>query len=483
MSMHIGKCWQVSSEHLLFMQISLPQGVAGLGGKNKGYLVIQYAQAHRKISFAAEKPAAKNLHANDLSGNLSQYWRKHADGLSLLSHLADSEWGDVLQFGRSDGAVALILWLSREKPPVLGLIDQKGVRQSAVTQNQTFTKKQDVTESLPLAVRDGLTKTGSGFAFLEDKGNAPDSSEETLAAKENTPPKDASSQALRALRQQLKRKEKTLKKALSGAQRKVASLADVDQAKAVASWLKDHIDTIDNADHEVVIPLPTGDEVFSWKKRLGPGGNLDKAFHQAKRLARSRDDGLAQVQEVERHLLQLQQDIALCDQAPETVSGSIELGMRKRHGLVTQKVITANSTSKANRAGTATLGRKFLLVGGCIATLGRAAAENDQITKAAKSNDLWLHAVDGTGAHVILSGAGRSNAGDRDKLWRQGAILALHFSRFKTSQSGEVYVARRGDIKKPKGWAPGLWQVTRAQRLRISFMDVELAQIMSEEVT
>lgn len=82
--------------------------------------------------------------------------------------------------------------------------------------------------------------------------------------------------------------------------------------------------------------------------------------------------------------------------------------------------------------------------------VGKQAKDNDELSlKIAKKDDLWLHARDVSGSHVII----RKKAGQNfpDKVIETAAGLALWFSKRKTESLAPVIYTEKKFIRKRKG--------------------------------
>ena len=87
--------------------------------------------------------------------------------------------------------------------------------------------------------------------------------------------------------------------------------------------------------------------------------------------------------------------------------------------------------------------------------VGRAAKDNDNLTfKLAKPSDLWLHAGDYPGSHVIVRNPTRKEVPHRTII--EAAQLAARFSQASEDSKVVVHYAERKFLSKPKGAAPGL---------------------------
>ncbi|RYY10904.1 MAG: DUF814 domain-containing protein, partial [Cytophagaceae bacterium] len=92
--------------------------------------------------------------------------------------------------------------------------------------------------------------------------------------------------------------------------------------------------------------------------------------------------------------------------------------------------------------------------------VGRNAANNDLLTqKYAHKDDLWLHAKDVTGSHVVI----RHRAGQPvpEPVIEHAAQLAGWYSRRQHDSLCPVTVTPKKFVRKPKGALPGQVVVER----------------------
>jgi predicted ribosome quality control (RQC) complex YloA/Tae2 family protein len=92
--------------------------------------------------------------------------------------------------------------------------------------------------------------------------------------------------------------------------------------------------------------------------------------------------------------------------------------------------------------------------------VGRNAQNNDLLTQRyAHKDDLWLHAKDVTGSHVVI----RHKSGQvvPEPVVERAAQLAAWYSRRKNDSLCPVTVTPKKFVRKPKGAAPGAVAVER----------------------
>jgi predicted ribosome quality control (RQC) complex YloA/Tae2 family protein len=99
--------------------------------------------------------------------------------------------------------------------------------------------------------------------------------------------------------------------------------------------------------------------------------------------------------------------------------------------------------------------RRYQSSDGYEVLVGRTARDNDQLTfRVARPNDLWLHAGDYPGSHVIVRNSSRTDIPHRTII--EAAQLAAKFSQARKDAKVDIHYTRRKFLTKPKGSAPGL---------------------------
>jgi predicted ribosome quality control (RQC) complex YloA/Tae2 family protein len=99
--------------------------------------------------------------------------------------------------------------------------------------------------------------------------------------------------------------------------------------------------------------------------------------------------------------------------------------------------------------------------------VGRAAKDNDQLTfKVARAHDLWLHAADYPGSHVIVRNPQRGEDVPHRTII-EAAQLAAYFSQAKRDAKVSVHYTPRKFLSKPKGAAPGLVRMSSFRSLLV----------------
>lgn len=108
--------------------------------------------------------------------------------------------------------------------------------------------------------------------------------------------------------------------------------------------------------------------------------------------------------------------------------------------------------------------------------VGRSSRDNDTMrSKFAKGNDIWLHARDWPGSHVILKTADHSLPDLID-----AALLAAHYSKGKNDSTLEVTWTQVKHVRKPKGASPGLVYVAGGQTIVVDPQHPRLSELLAQ---
>jgi predicted ribosome quality control (RQC) complex YloA/Tae2 family protein len=129
---------------------------------------------------------------------------------------------------------------------------------------------------------------------------------------------------------------------------------------------------------------------------------------------------------------------------------------------------TSSRSTKARQktADSVTGARRYRSSDGYEILVGRAARDNDQLTfRIARPYDLWLHAADYPGSHVIVRNPTRADIPHRTII--EAAQLAAAFSQAKRDAKVDVHYTQRKFLSKPKGAAPGLVRMSSFRSLTV----------------
>lgn len=230
--------------------------------------------------------------------------------------------------------------------------------------------------------------------------------------------------------------------------------ADAERHRKEADLLMANLYLLRKGMAEAELPDWEGGRVaIALDPALGPNENATRLYDQARKEARAAERVPALVERVESELARL---------------GA--LGERAERGEATPEEVAA-AVPVVERAGAGRVEaaplpyRRYRTSGGLEVRVGRSSRGNDELTfRHSSPNDIWLHARDVAGAHVILRwSAADANPPARDLL--EAAVLASLHSRARTSGTVAVDWTRRKYVRKPRKSGPGQVAFERGRTL------------------
>lgn len=243
-------------------------------------------------------------------------------------------------------------------------------------------------------------------------------------------------QYTKQLEQQLKRCENTLQKS----KERLQALRNA-RFEELGHLIMAHLHAIEPGSEEV--------EIFDFYKeaplriklnpQLSPQQNAERFYRKAKNQKIEEQKLLQTIETKENEWLRLQTLLQSLDECHDFKSLR---RWAKQHGFAGQ--------SKADES----LPFKRFEYKGFQIWVGKNAKSNDLLTQRfAHKNDLWLHAKDVAGSHVVIKRSGQKQI-PRDVI-EKAASLAAYYSKRKTDSLCPVIVTEKKYVRKPKGLAPG----------------------------
>ncbi len=196
----------------------------------------------------------------------------------------------------------------------------------------------------------------------------------------------------------------------------------------------------------------------------------DRYFHKYKKARR----GIA---EVEKRLKELKQDIRWLEEQIWLVENAIEAAdlpiVEKKRASKTKATKQVNKRKKPYFP-------VFLAIDDCRYYVGKNGRQNDLLTfSLARKNDLWFHANDVPGAHVILK---KMNGKATEEEIVRGALLAAWFSFARESSKVPVDTTEVAWVKKVPGGGPGRVSYTHQKTVFVNPQDAKkLVELAAEE--
>lgn len=466
LKLRILKSW-VSQDHTLIFQCqsSLPHV------PKKIHLILDLKQQSFGASLRAEKPGeASANHA------FIQILRKHLPQFTIREIRCEPMTGDIYipLLAGTDTNTCWHLRLSKSKPPLASLISPDQQILVSHGQKGTFTKRHQLEAPLPQGpFRNLLPELFAHWESPEEDAQDAEEGENEAQAEGTAAP--TISKAQRELRSRLKRKLRTVTKTLEKLRRELPSAEEVKRLEQQATLLQTYSYLVKGESIALTLdPALTGLEevvTIDLDSEKSRGQQIEFAFHQARRTRRSRELGQKQLDQAEAQALTLIRDMDAL--AREEMSEAEREALIRRYQLP-----DLGRTSSKGETPSAKPFKTYAANTGHTLLVGKGAHENDALTKAARSNDYWLHAVGVTGSHVIIPVTADIRQTLPPALQKEAAILALHFSKFKEDLAGECYVTRKAQLKKPKGMPPGLWQINKSESIFVRYTAEELQRLL-----
>jgi len=220
---------------------------------------------------------------------------------------------------------------------------------------------------------------------------------------------------------------------------------------------------------EVTLPnwfSPEGGEItVPLDNRLTPGQNAQKYFKKYQKARSARETAAVQRDKTLEEMDYLESMLMDAEQC----TGESELEEIRKE-LIRTGYMKKVTSRKQQRQLPASKPYRYLSADGIEILVGKNSIQNDRLTQGARGDEMWLHAKDMPGSHVII------RAEDEIPLptLKQAAMLAAWYSKGRTSSMVPVDYTRKKYVKKPSGAAPGKVIYTHQ---KTAFMTVEEKEI------
>ena len=179
---------------------------------------------------------------------------------------------------------------------------------------------------------------------------------------------------------------------------------------------------------------------------------IEKRFKRATKLSRSRDHTKRRIEQVGQEIASLERAVSAVETATGFGGAIAELD-RLAPALAPSR---SRAAAKRDRtAGQGTPFRQFDLDDMWFVLVGRNNKENDELTfHNAAPSDLWFHAQQVAGSHVVLKCRGNPGA-PPSHILEAAAAIAAHYSKSKHSGLAPVIYTERKYVRKFRGAKPG----------------------------
>jgi len=183
---------------------------------------------------------------------------------------------------------------------------------------------------------------------------------------------------------------------------------------------------------------------------LSPSENAQRYFKKYQKAKKTRTTAARQLDQTQSEIQYLQgvkTSIELADTLDELELIRPEL---VQQGYMKEK--TGRSRSKTRTGQPASRPLEFIL-GEVKIYVGKNNRQNDELYRNTQPADIWLHAKDIPGAHVIIKTSGKEI---QDKVINRAAGLAAYYSKGRESTNVPVDYTFARYVRKPRGAKPGM---------------------------
>lgn len=191
-----------------------------------------------------------------------------------------------------------------------------------------------------------------------------------------------------------------------------------------------------------------------------PSENAQNYFHTYQKLKKSKEVVQIEIKKAEDEILYFDRLIQQVESAREVDIEEIREELREQNYLKKKPATKGNRKNKPKKPAP----QSFESTDGTLIYVGRNNKQNEYLTnRMANKSDIWLHAKDIPGSHVVI----RDEDPSEDTLF-EAAQLAANFSKSSQSSSVPVDYTRIRNVKKPSGAKPGFVTYDSQQTLFVT---------------
>ncbi len=247
-------------------------------------------------------------------------------------------------------------------------------------------------------------------------------------------------------------------KRIEALERELAEAQNPEEWKRKADWLLTYAYQIPEGTAHVTLDTDAGPLPVDLDPTLSAVENAQRYYRRYQKAKRAQKEIPARLEDARSQLAfleQLETDLNLAQDASEI-------------GEVERALVDAGFARRDRKRVSPPPARPltFTTPEGFTVLVGRSARLNDEITfRRAAPDDLWFHARNVPGAHVILRSGGRPVS---EETLRRVAALAAYYSAARDSASVDVQVARVRDVRRHPSGRPGQVLLRREEVIRVS---------------
>ena len=267
--------------------------------------------------------------------------------------------------------------------------------------------------------------------------------------------KQQASELIRRVENELQKNRQKLKKQ----ENELQATENAEEFRQKGELLTTFLHQVPNDQDQVVLDNYYTNQpiTISLDKALTPNQNAQKYFKRYQKLKEAVKYLTELIQETKSTILYLESVETVLNQAGLDEIAEI------REELIQTGFIRRRQREKIQKRKKP---EKYLASDGkTIILVGRNNLQNEELTfKIARKDELWFHAKDIPGSHVVITG----NLNPSDEVKTDAAELAAYFSKGRLSNLVQVDMIQIKKLNKPTGGKPGFVTYTGQKTLRVT---------------
>ena len=267
--------------------------------------------------------------------------------------------------------------------------------------------------------------------------------------------KQQASELIRRVENELQKNRQKLKKQ----EKELQATENAEEFRQKGELLTTFLHQVPNDQNQVVLDNYYTNQpiTIALDKALTPNQNAQKYFKRYQKLKEAVKYLTDLIEETKATILYLESVETVLNQAGLDEIAEI------REELIETGFIRRRQREKLHKRKKP---EKYLASDGkTIIYVGRNNLQNDELTfKMARKDELWFHAKDIPGSHVVISG----NLDPSDEVKTDAAELAAYYSKGRLSNLVQVDMIQVKKLNKPTGGKPGFVTYTGQKTLRVT---------------
>src|ERR1700752_196411 len=439
---YLGKIYQLSA-----VSFAIDFGLRG------EFLLISVDPANPRLYLTRRR--TKDLEKQSLTPNpFGQTMRAKLTGAHLINISKDPLDRIVRLTFRTDNVFRRLLIQLTGRTADMFLLDELN-RIVDILREQTQTRIHDLYQPPPRPLREAPT------TLKLDDGPASPQLDKRIAAVYASKAFDAKAKNIRSKLTKAIRQQHTLSKHLH---EDLARHGDAEEHKRIGDLLLANIATAVRRGDKVLITDYYTEGTPEIEVQVDENRSLQEeaaaSFRQYTKAKRAADEIAGRLKQSDRETAALEQRL---EQLDYIIQARDEVALDSFEKPLPAPKVQAKQSAKSEKMSGV---RRYLSTDGYEILVGRAARDNDNLTfRIAQPNDLWMHAGDSPGSHVVVRNPTRKEIPHRAII--EAAQLAGRFSQASDDAKVVVHYTERKFLSKPKGAAPGLVRLSRFRSITV----------------